>query len=544
MSSRLLDRPVLRVDAAAIQQVDLRNMESLRQMWTVFTHCASVLEEGRRLENLSWRVWTRETLCSDPSSLTATSKNYIASSTSLRSVVESQSVVQGGLCHAITEKIVLSLDQLDSSSYPRLNCVPRHTTSDELEKMVTTITEKKELQPLPEFTPPRIVKLLPEDEFPKLASPEKLVSPVVQSKTSYTNVVRGFSPVQLVRTGSSRRFDVNPSSIPTADITAAAPSQTTQPKTKTVFALGGSSEDSFEPCLSTRVPSREEIDKSCHKNAIFSFGASSNEDEILPGNIDGTALNNELMSKALLRRPTTFQEEVARRTILEEATVDDVFESDEEDIVDESAIDDEDDSSEWEDSVEGSGHASVEEKNFFQRVDSRANLTSRRSLITTMLHQQDRMNALMNEAMKSNSTSTLHSKLAMSRSRESSDITLSNGPHLSGKDFGHITETSHPNAKPIVRTGHSSQQLALSPRTTRRNMLASELTVSLRQHLLWERKHKSQTTSAALKRRHTSQDVANLRRYPEVSHIHKDETNSGWENYYDRSLSEYNARGW
>ncbi|RKF61564.1 putative duf1752-domain-containing protein [Erysiphe neolycopersici] len=527
MSSRLLDKPVLRVDVAAIQQVDLRNMESLRRMWTVFTHCASVLEEGRRLENLSWRVWTRETLCSDPTSHTATSKNYIASSSSLRSVIETQPIVQ------------------DSSSYPRLNCVPRHTTSDELEKMVTTITEKKELQPLPEFTPPRAVKLFPEVGFTKPASPEKLVSPAVQPKTSCTNVVRGFSPVQMVRTDSSRRFDVNPSSIPTADITAAAPCQNNQPKAKTIFALGGSSEDSFEPCLSTRVSSREEIEKSCHKkNAIFSFGASSNEDEILPGNIDGTVTNIEPASKASLRRPTTFQEEVARRTILEEAIIDDVFESDEEDIVDESAIDDVDDSSEWEDSVEGSGHASVEEKNYFQRVDSKANLNSRRSLITTMLHQQDRMNALMNEAMKSKSASTLHPKLAITTSRESSETTLSNAPHLSGKDFGHTPETSHPNAKPIVRSGHFSQQLALSPRTTRRNMLASELTVSLRQHLLWERKQKSQTTSAAIKRRHTSQDVAHLRQYPEVSYTTKDEKNPGWENCYDGSLSEYNARGW
>ena len=39
----------------------------------------------------------------------------------------------------------------------------------------------------------------------------------------------------------------------------------------------------------------------------------------------------------------------------------------------------------------------------------------------------------------------------------------------------------------------SPDQKALSPRSTRRNMLASELSVSLRQHLLWERQQRNRT---------------------------------------------------
>ncbi|KHJ30225.1 putative duf1752-domain-containing protein [Erysiphe necator] len=526
MSSRLLDKPVLRVDAAAIQQVDLRNLESLRRMWTVFTHCASALEEGRRLENLSWRVWTRETLCCDPNTQNAILKPPSTYTTSLRSVLKLQSDTQGNPSHHV------------------VNYVPRHTNSDDLNRILTTITEKKETRPSMGLKPTEEDKISQQDSFPKKDSSVKLIVPEEKPKTNSTNVVRGFSPVRLLRTGSSRRFDVNPSSIPTADITAAAPTKNTQPKTKMIFALGGSSEDSFEPCLSTRVSSREEIEKPHpQKNTIFSFGASSNEDETLPGNTDGTAACKDLLNKNSIRRPTTFQEEVARRTILEEAIVDDVFESDEEDMVNESAID-EDDSSEWEDSVGGSGNASVEEKSFFQRVDSRANLTSRRSLITTMLHQQDRMNALMNEAMKSKSASTINPKLTMTKSLESPEIESRNAHYEVVEKIEFVPETTYPNAKPIERLGHSSKQLALSPRTTRRNMLASELTVSLRQHLLWERKQKSQTTNAALKRRHTSQDVAHLKQYSEPSHLIKDEINSSWDNYFDGGLSEYNARGW
>ncbi|KAH7012051.1 uncharacterized protein B0I36DRAFT_223907, partial [Microdochium trichocladiopsis] len=45
---------------------------------------------------------------------------------------------------------------------------------------------------------------------------------------------------------------------------------------------------------------------------------------------------------------------------------------------------------------------------------------------------------------------------------------------------------------------------ALSPRTTRRTMLAIELTESVRRGLLWERHQKTRTANAVLKRRHSS----------------------------------------
>ncbi|KAF4469736.1 hypothetical protein FALBO_3357, partial [Fusarium albosuccineum] len=53
--------------------------------------------------------------------------------------------------------------------------------------------------------------------------------------------------------------------------------------------------------------------------------------------------------------------------------------------------------------------------------------------------------------------------------------------------------------------------------------LATELTESLRRHLLWERQQKSSTANAVLKRRHTSHDVANLKQYPEKPCMKKSE---------------------
>ncbi|OWP02232.1 hypothetical protein B2J93_5619 [Marssonina coronariae] len=70
-------------------------------------------------------------------------------------------------------------------------------------------------------------------------------------------------------------------------------------------------------------------------------------------------------------------------------------------------------------------------------------------------------------------------------------------------------------------------------------MLASELTVSLRQHLLWERKQKSQTANAVLKRRHTAQDVANLRQYPDQVYMDPEGSHkSTWDDYYGQGLGD------
>lgn len=62
----------------------------------------------------------------------------------------------------------------------------------------------------------------------------------------------------------------------------------------------------------------------------------------------------------------------------------------------------------------------------------------------------------------------------------------------------------------------------LCPRTTRRNMLSTELTESLRKHLLWYRQ-----VNAALKRRYTAQDMTNLNTFPGESQ---------WNTYLDSGL--------
>jgi len=231
-----------------------------------------------------------------------------------------------------------------------------------------------------------------------------------------------------------------------------------------------------------------------------------------------------------------------------------VFESDDEDEeVSESAIDDDDDSSDWEDSDDNhSGPSSVNEREMFQRVDSKPNLTSRRSLLTTLMHEPDRARALANAASRSTP--------ALRRSRNATP----NGPSVAASpEPGHhfqmqVAQPEQPQqqhqdqqirSNPIIMTTSNTlkAQLALSPRTTRRNMLSTELTESLRKNLLWERQHKSTGNLAALKRRHTSNDVKNLKQHPEPSPVlsHKEGAAKKFNNdFFDAGLGEYHARGW
>ena len=609
MPSRL-NTPVLTVDVGLIHKVDTRNVENLFSMWTgeltplerapwqgltfaVFSRCAGSLEEGRRLENLSWRLWNRETFCCDPvSEANSTTPAISISARSSEGGYTAEVPSLSGSLDSLVDEEAIEFDndhtsastsapvditrpqiQRQDSVHSRSRGRERHITPDDLEKMVITIKEKKDLSPLslsnlpplaplaqatttstPQIITPAVESISFTSDGASDHSAQPASSESCTSERSTTSVVRGFSPSHVSSSYRSIPLLTAPSSIPTADIAAAKSTKVQHPaKKQQMFALGGSSgEDSLSEQTNSMENSVQPVAPQLKKKlqAKFSFGGSSNEDESsLPQKMKiHSALADTANRVTSTKKQTSFKDEVAAHTIKEEQVFDDdVFETDEDEI-DESAIDDDDDSSDWEDSVEDSGNPSIDEKTFFQRVDSRPNLTSRRSLITTMLHQNDRANALADAAAASKSTS------ALQRSRTSSP----NGPSLAAspesedshplmmkKGLKPIAEIPRSQAQPIIRTTNSTpHQLALSPRTTRRNMLASELTVSLRQHLLWERKQKSQTANAVLKRRHTAHDVANLKQYPDKVYMDDNDNKSSWNDYYGAGLGEYHSRGW
>ena len=276
------------------------------------------------------------------------------------------------------------------------------------------------------------------------------------------------------------------------------------------------------------------------KKPMFQIGGSSEEEGSLK-----SAMHLSKPSLGAPKKQASFSNHVSTIPQDDDAAI----ESDT-DCVDESAIDDEDDSSDWEDSIEDSGKSSVDEK-FFQRVDSEVNLTTRPSLITLMLHESaERAKTLGNQASQSTS--------AIPRSRlAQGSTTLGASPNDSDEAPLMMKGARPSNLKPIVEAPRSTAQpipaqpiryhaqAALSPRTTRRNMLSTELTESLRRHLLWERQQKSSTANAVLKRRHTSQDVANLRQYPERSCMKEEKDSDTWNQYFNKdTLDGYHSKGW
>ncbi|WBW72665.1 GATA-like domain protein [Schizosaccharomyces osmophilus] len=66
MTKRMLSsNPMLSLETDNIAKLGTLTADNLSCMWNVFTKCAENLENGRRLENLSWRLWYRETVMSE-----------------------------------------------------------------------------------------------------------------------------------------------------------------------------------------------------------------------------------------------------------------------------------------------------------------------------------------------------------------------------------------------------------------------------------------------------------------------------------------------
>ncbi|KAL9033123.1 MAG: hypothetical protein Q9214_007658, partial [Letrouitia sp. 1 TL-2023] len=346
MPSRLAT-PLLSVDTAKMHQIDTRNVESLFGMWT------DSLEDGRRLENLSWRIWNRETLCCELQPHLTTTPAIDISNTRIYSTdvpelsasvdsVSSDEEVQDRAKNSLqTAPLNIRAPQSHKlgGSLGISRAKEKHITSLKLEQMVVSIKERRELEPLsPSITDAVRDIFLSTDITPRPESPtvgatlrssdssastaplsnsdsDQSMRQTVASDTSAEliashSIVRGFSPSHI---SSSYRSHTHlaPSPIPTKSITHTKPDD---PKRGGMFLLGGSSgedDSSFDDQMLSQP-----------KHSSLTAG-----------------LKRPLPSK----KQTSFKDEVESRTINNRSHEDeDVFESDDDDQVSESAIEDDD----------------------------------------------------------------------------------------------------------------------------------------------------------------------------------------------------------
>ncbi|KAH6647684.1 hypothetical protein BKA67DRAFT_662455 [Truncatella angustata] len=589
---------VLTVDPHVLHKVDTENPENFFSIWALFSRCADSVEQGRRLENLSWRLWNREVQC-----CAAQTKEQESHATSFPKDIPSgyapeMPQLSGSVDSAIDddEDAVEFSSELepvdilrpaivrhDSCASSQSRGRERHITSDHLERMVCTIIQETEpnLNPLPEISSPSIE---PEsDESQSAFSPdtqEVLESPTTpatepmcystgnaetdpselasSANTYNTQVIRGFSPSQLpipsLRIMSQEFMKASESTAIPEPQSSPAHKPVQLKKQPAKFALGGSSGDESSPSLEVRQPMIQQA----KKKGMFSIGESSGSNGDETPSLK-SAMHSARPSSLLntQKKQASFSNQVTTRTIQTPSDQSDSY-------MDESAIDDDDEDSEWEDSIEESGKSSIDDPVTFKRVPSKPNLTSQRSLISLMFAGQDQRASGLNNHV-SHSTSALPQRARSYHGGQASQAVASpndsddNGLEMNMRrnqrraPLRPINEIPRSTAQPIMTTIQSNHQAALSPRTTRRNMLATELTESLRRHLLWERQHKSSTANAVLKRRHTSHDVANLKQYPEKSYMGKDNSQtiteeqnaSSWNQVLERdALGGYNAQGW
>ncbi|KAL2161947.1 hypothetical protein VTH06DRAFT_7732 [Thermothelomyces fergusii] len=574
-----LEAPVLQVDANVIHKVDTTNPATLFSMWTVFARCRDSVAQGRRLENLSWRLWNRETFCCEGEEMVMSSCATAQPQDiqgSREATVEDLPQLSGSVDSVADEEAVdlsaetTSVDivrprirRQDSSASSRSRGKERHITSDELEKMVVSIMETKSplAAPLPSL--PRSLSTEEKKtesrqsgptstvqcESPRAASPQP--GPVEQTAVPEqdsqlrTIVTRGFSPsLSPIRRDASLPASKAPSPCAIPEPTdAPAPKAVLPKKQQAKFALGGSSgsdegsfkNDDVEPRGIAAQP----------RGKMFQLGGSSGDDSPQPSQ----QLERSVTATNEQKKVASFNNEVVTQTYTSSAISDT-----EDDYLDESAIDDDDE--EWEEeSAEESGSSVAEEKLQFRRIDSTANLPTRRSLITLMLAaNNNRAQRLGNVA--SQSTSALSrtraslngpSLVASPNDSDEAPLMMKRGP-ARAPPMRPINEIPRSGAQPInVAATGMHHQAALSPRTTRRNMLATELTESLRRNLLRERSQKTSTANAVLKRRHTSTDVSNLKQYPEKPFMKKDKDvdtdPNSWDKYFQNPFAGY-AQAW
>ncbi|RPA84112.1 hypothetical protein BJ508DRAFT_41393 [Ascobolus immersus RN42] len=447
MPSQLLSINMNTVASSECTANNTDNVSDVFKIWRIFANSGDSLENGRRFENLSWRVWNKASLCNDDSlaipDFKKTAANTITSST-----------FQMPALSTSVESVASVAESVASSSTA---CSTRPT----IERCHSS--ERRQQHP----SPVQLVRLMD-----KVASQNNDIQSWVQ-KTEIASAQSSYCSTNSdISETDSESLDSEPSSM----------------ESKADIVVRGFTPEKTVSFVRP-APVVEE------KKSMFMVGPESFSSTSSTSSYSNTS--SALTSG--LKKQTSFSQHVVSR----QYGADDS--SDDDEILSESAI--EDDESDWEDS-DTEASSSYDPK-LFSRVPVTRN-ASTRSLLSTVLAQPAR----------ARSQPSLHQR---------------QGPSL----------PSSPSQYASKATVSTANIVALSPTTTRMNMLATEFTESLRCNLLLERQQKSKVSSAALKRRHTSQDVPSLAKGKKVDEItdYKDSSkNISWT--YTTTFQDYFTNGW
>ncbi|KAF1922593.1 DUF1752-domain-containing protein [Didymella exigua CBS 183.55] len=542
--------PIVRVEHGSMHTIETRNPENLFGLWSVFSKCSPAMEDGKRYENMAWRLWARETFCCQPDHVVTPQWSFgqaIAAGATADVPELSTSVASDDSLDPLTtsqHRSDSSASRPDVRRHDSATSNPRgkHMTPIDLEKVVNSIQEKKIIEPLsplpPQLAPQTTAERRPEETLaPRSASPPltaRRCAPELSTSTFAT--ARGSDDMSATGSEASTSTDMSQHSVvrgfEPGHISTSMRSSTNLAPTPSI--LKKTSSFIVKPPHSRAEPMKK-------KQPMFTLGGSSDEDA--SSSLEAyslaqrSSLSGNLRKAGSIKKTTSFANQISLRQYQEAISESEGAIESDSDEPDESAIEEEDSGDDWEDDDEEadeSHQSSMQTSSMFPRVDSKPNLTSHRSLLTTMMHEGDRAQAMQNAAQRQQPP-------AIRRSR----TTTPNGPSIGNspqEDSGLMMRQQASRAKPIIMTTSNVHPPALSPRTTRRLMLQNELSGSLRQNLLWERQQKNATTNAAMRRAATTTDLQGMSTMAQAQPMHTSAKNPN--SYFDQGLGSYHTKGW
>lgn len=415
----------------------------------VFSKCSPAIEDGKRYENMAWRLWARGSFCCQPDHVVqpqwSLDQKAAAAATAnvpeLSTTVASDDSIEPLTTTRHRSDSFASRTDLRRHDSTTSNAYGKHITSIVIEKVVQSIQEKKVLEPMSPL-PPHLAQATQEVRSEEAVAPCSASPPLT---------ARRCAP-----------------ELPTS-----------------TFATARGS-DGLSATGSEASTSTDQISLRQYREAISNSEGATESDSDEP---------------------------------------------------EESAIEEEDSGDDWEDDDEEaneSHQSSIQTSSMFPRVDSKPDLASHRSLLTSMMQECDRAQAMQHAAQR-------QQPLPVLQSRTTAPKGPSNGNSLQ-EDSGLMMRQQASRAKPIVMTTSNVHPLALSPWTTRRLMLQNELTGSLRQNLLWERQQKNATTNAAMRRAATTTGLQGMSTVAKAHPMHTSAENP--KSYFNQGLDSYHTKGW
>ncbi|KAF2670644.1 DUF1752-domain-containing protein [Microthyrium microscopicum] len=513
------ENPLLNLDTESVHLIDTQNTGNLHAFWSVCSRCArtDTLQNAKRLENLSWRIYSQQTLSRSPERF---AQSYSVSRRDFSSESIPDLSRSPGSPISSDDEMSTPPDTKSNMDISHMGSLenPKTISSVELETIVRSVSENKELQPLSplpvSICPPTTQTLQPtQSEPPKhVAEPQADHERVIESYPRNRDVESSTSTMATTAVDSAFFDHLNTADSSTSTEVSSMSIVRGFSKDQISFSRRSRTQLAPPPILKQASPSPQLSHPIIAKKKQTTFMVGASPDD------DNSSYDSPRQQSSLTHRLQDFSGSSGLHGSYNHS---------------ESAIDDDEDEEEedgdgdWEDDNEGS-----QQEDLFARVASTTDLRSRPSLLTVQIHEQDRSSALQNAASRSTP--------AIRRSRTSSH----NGP-IGASPQREQTQLSR--ARPIITTESqptNSMPIALSPRTNRRNMLSTELTGSLRKHLLWERQQRFPATKTLKNRQFRSEiRLTDHQADPQLSTeepLRRNDT----ANFYDNGLQEYFEKGW